>query len=169
MNTLFHVLSCAKVTPLLDAMASHVSPDLTRWKRSQLAATPGMVGELLGAAEVVVVVVAEDLDLEVAVDVAVLDAEGEVDVSGVQLPSTQYGLPASRLGQTTPGLSFAKSATEMPQLAPRLAHVSPLSAAISKEQVTPRCTWTCTLPYLRLSGVMTLAANAICGLDSTQH
>jgi hypothetical protein len=100
-----------------------------------------MVGELLGAAKVVVevalvearvlvgevVVVAEDLDVEMVIEVAVLDAEVEVDVSGVQSPSTQYGLPASRLGQTTPGLSFVKSSTEMPQLVPRLAHVSPLS------------------------------------------
>jgi hypothetical protein len=66
----------------------------------------------------VVIVVLEDLVVEVVV---------VVDVgSPVTLPSTQYSLLVSRLGQVIPGFSWVSSSTESPQLLARLWQVSPL-------------------------------------------
>ena len=55
-----------------------------------------------------------------------------VVVSGVHSPITQYDLPASRLGQVTPGLICVKSSTEMPQVDAMPSQVSPLAAGTSK-------------------------------------
>jgi hypothetical protein len=67
----------------------------------------------------VVIVMLEDLVVVVVVVV--------VDVgSPVTLPSTQYSLLVSRLGQVIPGFSWVSSSTESPQLLARLWQVSPL-------------------------------------------
>jgi len=90
--------------------------------------------------EVLVVVIpgCKDVVVEVVVvEVVVVVTPGcedeELGVgSGVDSPITQYDLPASRLGQVTPGLILVNSSTEIPQPRARLSQVSPLPAGTSK-------------------------------------
>jgi hypothetical protein len=86
-----------------------------------------MVGELLGADSVVVGLVA----------VVVVLVDGVLG-SSVTVPTTQYDLLVSRLGQVIPGFSFWRSLTESPQLLEKLEHVAPASAVVEKSQVTAR-------------------------------
>jgi len=116
---------------------------------------PGIWGSLVGvgAGVVVVEVVVGRVDVEVVVGrvdvvvvvdrvvviiVVVLLVVGTGSGSSVTSPRTQYGWPATRLGQLTPGLSALNWSTERPKPAPMLSHVSPAPAASSNQQSTPR-------------------------------
>jgi hypothetical protein len=82
-----------------------------------------------------VVLVEKVVEVVVADPVGVISGcEGvEVEVvSEITSPITQYGLPASRSGQLTPGLMVVKRSTVMPQLKARDSQVSPLAAGVSK-------------------------------------
>lgn len=74
---LFQLLNWTSVILYFLAMVSHWSPGETLWKPSQLAAIPGIVGEMLGAESVVVG--------WVAVVVVLVDGVG----SSVAVPTTQ--------------------------------------------------------------------------------
>lgn len=92
---------------------------------------PGMVGELIGADEVVVVVVASVVVKVVVVSVV-------LEPLSVSVPITQYNLLVSRLGQEILGFSCWSSATDSPQVLAKLSQVSDLVAVVVKEHSTPR-------------------------------
>lgn len=107
-----------------------------------MAARPGIVGELLGAAAVVVVeedvVVVEVLEVVDVMEAVLWDVVVVGSGSLVTVPITQYDLLVSSAGQVIPGFNFWRSSTESPQLLAKVAQVSLLPGAVEKAQSTAR-------------------------------
>lgn len=72
------------------------------------------------------------------VDFVGMDVVLDGSSSTVPVPTTQYDLLVSRLGQVIPGFSCWSFSTDSPQEAAKLEHVAPASAVVAKSQLTAR-------------------------------